>query len=77
MRVEKRLHFVEAELIAALHELGVDLRIDKDAAAALPEPHGAAPTYRDSEPGLKPSRWKHFVKTMEGRGGLDDWKRGK
>ncbi|MGA2471139.1 MAG: hypothetical protein ABSG64_10660 [Solirubrobacteraceae bacterium] len=77
MRIDKSQHFVEAEQIASLHELGVDLVVDAATARALPQPHGAAPMYRDHEPGMKPSKWGHFVKKMEGRGRLDDWTKDK
>ncbi|HXR13743.1 MAG TPA: hypothetical protein VN740_03715 [Solirubrobacteraceae bacterium] len=65
--------FVLAEQIASLHEHGVDLKIDAAAAAALPEPHGGAPVYRDTEPGAKPSKWTHFVDSMGGHAGRDGW----
>lgn len=58
--------FVSADDVASLHEFGVDLRIDATAAAALPEPHGAAPAWRVHEPGVKPSRWTHLVDRMKG-----------
>jgi hypothetical protein len=58
--------FVAADQIASLHEHGVDLRIDAAAAAALPEPHGGATVLRDSDPGVKPSRWKHVVDLVSG-----------
>jgi len=67
MRGEEGQRFVAADQIASLHEHGVDLRIDAAAAAALPEPHGAAPNWRDSEPGVKPSRWTHFVDLVAGK----------
>ena len=53
--------FVPAELVASIHERGVDLRIDAAAAAELPEPHGAAPAWRVREPGAKPSRWLQIL----------------
>jgi hypothetical protein len=53
--------FILAEQIASLHEFGVDLKIDEAAAATLPAPHGAARSYHDSEPGIKPSRWQRFA----------------
>jgi len=59
--------FVAAEDVDSLHEHGVDLKLDEAQAAALPEPHGAAPTYRDDEPGTKPNAWTHFLHTMVGR----------
>jgi hypothetical protein len=43
IRVGKDRRFVAVELIAALHERGVDLTIGAAETAALPEPHGAAP----------------------------------
>ncbi len=59
--------FVDADHVASLHERGVDLRIDSSTAATLPEPHGAAPAWRDSEPGAKPSRWKQLVDLISGK----------
>ena len=53
--------FVEADLIAELHERGVDLRIDVFTVADLPEPEGASVAWRDSEPGVKPTPWQHLV----------------
>jgi len=38
-----------------------------EAAAALPEPHGAAPAWRDREPGIKPSPWSHLSDLLSGR----------
>lgn len=67
IRVEGGRRFVEADDVASLHERGVDLRIDSAAAAALPDPHGAAPAWRDREPGVKPSRWTHLVDLISGR----------
>jgi hypothetical protein len=59
--------FVAADQIASLHERGVDLRIDRAAAVALPPPEHGAPAWRDVEPGVKPSRWQRFVDLMEGK----------
>ena len=67
LRVEGRRRFVAADQVASLHERGVDLRISAAAAAELPEPHGAAPAWRDSEPGVKPSRWMHLVDLVSGK----------
>ncbi len=67
MRSEAGQTFVAADQIASLHERGVDLRLDAAAAAALPQPHGGAPSWRDSEPGVKPSRWTHFVDLISGK----------
>jgi hypothetical protein len=66
MRSDAGRRFVDADQVASLHEHGVDLRLDTAAAAALPEPHGGAPTWRDSEPGVKPSPWKHFTDLLSG-----------
>lgn len=74
MRVGNGQRFVPAEQVASLHEHGVDLSIDATAAAALPEPHGAAPVWHDTEPGAKPSLWKHIVNSMGGHPGRDGWK---
>lgn len=59
--------FVAADQVASLHERGVDLRIDRAAAAALPPPEHGAPAWRDVEPGVKPSRWQRFVDLIEGK----------
>ncbi|MGI8864446.1 MAG: DUF2171 domain-containing protein [Solirubrobacteraceae bacterium] len=59
--------FVAADQVASLHERGVDLRIDVAAAAALPEPHGGAPAWRDHDPGVKASRWSHLADLLSGR----------
>jgi len=67
IRVGASQRFVGADQVASLHERGVDLRIDAEAAAALPEPHGAAPAWRDREPGVQPSRWSHLSDLLSGR----------
>lgn len=59
--------FVPADQVAALREKGVDLRIDAAAAAALPEPHGGAPAWRDADPGVKPSPWQKFLDLVIGK----------
>jgi len=59
--------FVPADQVAAMHERGVDLRIDRDAAAALSEPEGGAPAWRVDEPGVKPSPWQRFVDLVVGK----------
>ena len=66
MRTEAGRRFIAADQVEALHEHGVDLRIDAGAVATLPEPHGGAPAWRDAEPGVKPSPWKHFVDLLSG-----------
>ena len=65
--VEGTRRFVAADQVASLHERGVDLRISVAEAAGLPEPHGGAPAWRDREPGVKPSRWKHLVDLVSGK----------
>jgi hypothetical protein len=66
--------FVAADQIKELHERGVDLQIDADAAAALPEPHGGAPAARVLEPGIKPNRWQHILDRFTRAGtGRHDW----
>ena len=74
MKVSGGRRFVAAAQVDSLHERGVDLTISEAEAAALPEPHGAAPVFRDAEPGVKPSGWKHFVDRLGGHGGRDGWK---
>jgi hypothetical protein len=74
LRVDGRRRFVAADQVASLQEHGVDLRISAAAAAGLPEPHGAAPAWRDSERGVKPSRWTHLVDLV---GGKDPHRRGR
>jgi hypothetical protein len=67
MQSEQGERFVPADQVAALHEHGVDLRLDAAAAAALPEPHGGAPAWRDAEPGVKPSPWQKFLDLVVGK----------
>lgn len=62
--------FVQAEDVAALHEHGVDLRIDSAAAEELPEPGGGAGVY-DEDPG-EMKGWHHWVHVAGMRG---DWQR--
>jgi hypothetical protein len=59
--------FIEAADIAALHERGVDLNIGAAAVAELPAPEGGAPAWRVTEPGIKPSRWRHLLDELEGK----------
>jgi hypothetical protein len=73
---ERGKRFVAADLIVSLHERGVDLGIDADECAGLPEPGGAASTWRVHEPGVKPSRWKEMVDMLGGKGRhRQDWDR--
>src|ERR1700723_2855527 len=62
------VRFVAADAIAAIHEHGVDLRIDATAAAGLPGPEHKAPVY-DEDPD-KQQRWRHYVHRFTGR---SDW----
>ena len=62
--------FVKAEDVAALHEHGVDLRIDSAAAGELPEPGGGAGVY-DDDPG-EMKGWHHWAHVAGMRG---DWQR--
>jgi hypothetical protein len=65
------LRFVEADQVASLHERGVDLRIPASEVTLLPHPHGAAPAWRDREPGVKQHSWQKFVDKLTGKGPLD------
>lgn len=67
LRIGGTRRFVAADQVTSLHERGVDLRISAEAAAELPEPHGAAPAWRDREPGVKPSPWTHLVDLVTGK----------
>ena len=60
--------FLPADQVAALHERGVDLRIDRGAVAALPGPDGGARAWRVTESGVKPTPWDRFKDLMAGRG---------
>jgi sporulation protein YlmC with PRC-barrel domain len=61
IRTASGKRFVAADQVGSIHERGVDLRIDAASAAALPQPHGGAPAWRDNEPGVKPSRWSEML----------------
>ena len=60
--------FLEAASIAAIHERGVDLRIDGEAARSLPAPEHSAPIY--GEDPERQQRWRHWVHIITGR---SDW----
>lgn len=62
------IRFVSASVIASIHERGVDLRIDSQAAATLPGPEHAAPVF-DEDP-AEMDRWHHWVHKLTGR---NDW----
>jgi hypothetical protein len=64
------LRFLEGAAIASIHEHGVDLRIDADAAHSLPPPEHGAPVY-DEDP-ARQGRWHHWVHRLTGR---SDWDR--
>jgi hypothetical protein len=63
------IRFVEAAAIASIHERGVDLRIDYQAARELPPPEHEAPVY-DDDP-THQERWRHWMHVLTGR---SDWK---
>jgi sporulation protein YlmC with PRC-barrel domain len=67
--------FVFSDQVASLHEHGVDLDIEVAEAAALPLPEGAAPVWRDKEPGVKPSEWRHLLGYFTPRGDRSGWTR--
>jgi len=75
LRAQSGQRFVEADLVASLHEHGVDLRIDAAQAASLPPPEGGAPAWRVHEPGVKPSRWDHLLGKLRPNSKQDDWRR--
>jgi len=58
MRADGRRVFVAAEQVRELHERGCDLKIDAEAAAALPDAE------HDAEPSHEPSSWHRFVDGM-------------
>ena len=62
--------FVQAADVAALHERGVDLSIDRAAVNELPVPGGGAPVYGE-DPGAI-NRWSHWANRLTGR---MDWRR--
>jgi hypothetical protein len=62
--------FVEAADVGALHEHGVDLRIDSAAVQGLPQPGGGAGVYDEDLGEMK--GWHHWVHVAGMRG---DWKR--
>jgi hypothetical protein len=78
MRGAQHQQFIPADQIASLHEFGVDLLIDAAEAAMLPSPHGAAPMWRDDEPGAKPRAWSHLMQVLDPGGPKrKGWKREK
>jgi hypothetical protein len=77
IRTDRGRRFVAADQVASLHERGVDLRIGPDEAAALPEPHGAAPALEIKDPTAKAerTRWKEILDMLSLKGHLSaDWK---
>ena len=62
------VRFVEADAIAALHEHGVDLRIDSAAAQSLLGAEQEAPVF-DEDPATQ-TKWSHLVRKYTGR---SDW----
>jgi hypothetical protein len=67
LRVGSGRRFVAADQVASLHERGADLSISSEAARELPAPHGGAPSWRDAEPGVRPSRWSHLLDLITGK----------
>jgi sporulation protein YlmC with PRC-barrel domain len=67
LQTEQGERFLPADQVASLHERGVDLRIDRQAVAELPEPEGGAPAWRLEEPGVKPSPWQRFKDLFVGK----------
>lgn len=64
------MRFVPAEMVASLHEHGVDLRIDAAGAATLHGPEHDAPVYTESPD--KQEKWRHWAHRLTGR---SDWDR--
>jgi len=75
IRTDRGPRFVAADDVVSLHEHGVDLDLDVAAAAGLPAPQGAAPEYRDKEPGVKPSEWRHLLGYFTPHGDRSGWTR--
>ena len=68
--------FVAGDQVASLHERGVDLNIAAAEVSNLPHPHGAAPSWRDAEPGVKPRPWKKWLDVALGKSPSDaNWRR--
>jgi PRC-barrel domain len=66
--------FAAADQVAELHERGVDLKLDGEAAADLPRPHGGAPALRVRDPTAKTHRWREILDMVRGRGSANpDW----
>ena len=65
---DRGIRFVEADSIASIHEFGVDLRIDSEAAHSLPAPEHRAPVF-DENPDQQ-QKWRHWVHIITGR---NDW----
>jgi hypothetical protein len=63
--------FVDADEVGALHEHGVDLKLDAAAAERLPEPGGGAPVYAE-DPAAVESPWIHWTRRLTGR---KDWRK--
>lgn len=75
IRTEGGARFVAADQVAALHERGVDLRIDAASVTRLPLPHGDAPDLRIKDPTIKTKRWKEVLDMVRLKGYLsEDWR---
>jgi hypothetical protein len=66
------VRFVDADCIASIHELGVDLRIDSTAAKGLSGPEHSAPVYEEDPSAALKGKWSHWAHRIAGR---SDWKR--
>lgn len=75
IRTDQGPRFVAADQVGALHERGVDLRIDAAAIAGLPHPHGDAPALEIKDPTTKTKRWREVLDMVGLKGYLSrDWR---
>ncbi len=58
--------FVEADLVASIHEGGVDLKLDACGVEGLPEPHGQSPSFRVDS--LEGHPWRALMDRLTGSG---------
>ncbi len=61
--------FVPAELVASLHERGVDLSLAVEDLRTLPEPGGDAPVYVEDPAESKAEHWKRLLELKR------DWRK--
>jgi hypothetical protein len=75
IRTDAGPRFVAADQVGALHERGVDLRIDAAAIAGLPHPHGGIPELEIKDPTTRTKRWKEVLDMVALKGYLSrDWR---